>query len=265
MKSPQLTRLIVVGAFVLLGCRHYTTADDTDVICYDVAPGQPCKNAKGQDSRCSHNSVCIDDLKDCPSTSKLLESCSTIYTNYCFPMFDGKPMQCLSVVDIETIVQRDACSGKSDGTPCKNAYAEPNGRAALTATVYEQEGLCEDSACLATTFTSCNSDKIGAACSVNAVSDGDLVRFDGVCTREEPYRPWCKSSGKGAVIRSATVLVGASSSSVAASTPPSSKTPSPSGLGVTSQRNATSSGVRLWCLMHSRTTYLLDSRSIAVD
>lgn len=242
MKTPSLTSLCAVGA--ALGCIRRAAGDDTDVICYDAAPGQPCTNAKGQESRCSHFSVCMDDFKECSSTSKLLEGCSTIYTNYCFPMFDGKPMQCLSVVDIETIVQRDVCTGKSDGTPCKNAYAEPNGRAALTATVYEQEGFCEDGYCLATKFTTCNNDNIGAACSINAVDDGNLVRFDGVCKSEEPYRPWCTTSGKGVVIRPATVIVGSSS---AASTPSSSssKTPAPSSTIVKKGLNVTSTtGVR---------------------
>lgn len=247
MKSPALA-LVLAAAASLVCTPHVLAATGDYDVCFDLKPGQPCKNPQGQDSRCSHRSVCIENLKECPAGSTLLQSCSKTSEVYCYPLFDGKPLLCLDDVDIETTVQRDACAGKSDGTPCKNAFTEGNGKAGLTATVYEQDGVCEESYCLSKLFSTCDKSSPGALCLYTGVLGGKRRSFTGKCTKEEPFRAWCKSDSNGIIMGDAKVLVapaGSSTSTSTTSTTPSpSKTPAPSRSSVSSTG---STGVRCAC------------------
>lgn len=224
MKSSALAAAFIAAISAL--ATPFAAAD----MCESMVRGQECTNAQGQKSRCSRFRQCISNVESCPTSSKLLQACHSFRTLYCYPLFDGEPLKCLDVAQIDTIVQRDVCINKSDGTACKSAYTDLNGKAGLTATVYEEDGVCEEFYCLSMIHTSCNDKPLFSACTYDGVANGNIVRFEGKCMSNAPYRNRCEKSGSGTILRSAKVLVAnapiATTSAPSTTTP--SKTPSPS-------------------------------------
>lgn len=231
MKTPSLSLAVCAAAILAL-------STDAQLPCYDLGPGRACTNYLGEESRCSQTELCMTSLKECSSDAKLLQTCSSAFTSlkylkFCYPMLgEGKPMQCMETEDIDTLVKRDQCVDKSDGTPCKSAYTEADASTGKTAAVYEEEGACEAGYCTSTFFTTCTDDSVGASCTVKGVLSGTLREFKGTCVTRTPYRARCNITGSGDVLRSATVLIGSAPVPTTAApsktpAPTSAKTPSP--------------------------------------